>query len=99
MASLPGYVIYGGATITREHDNERSVAHPNGNEFIGLTARKLSDDTFGFRVFKNRQEVTLQTFCTGRGSVSSDGNWIATTEDSSTPGSEFHGGVVPGWVF
>lgn len=98
MANLPGYEVFGGATITREYDNERSVAHPHGNEFIGLTARRLSDKTFGFRIFKNRVEVPLQSFCTGRGSVSSDGNWIATTEDGPVPGSEFHGGTVPGWV-
>lgn len=100
MANLPGYEIYGGATITREHDNERSVAHPTGNEFIGLTARRLSDKWFGFMVFKNRVEVPLQSQCTGRGTINSNGRWVATTEDNgSAAGSEFHVGPIPGWVF
>lgn len=85
MASVPGYDLYGGATITRVIDGA-------GAEWIGCTARRLSDSRFGFTLFRNGVEVEYQPFCAARGTISEDGHWIAFN------GKLYYSGPIPGFV-
>lgn len=90
---LPGYAFYGGATVTHVFDGA-------GWEYVACCAHRLDGTNkvdFGFYVFKRTpgaawQRVSLQRFCTGRGSISPGGWWIAAD------GAEFFTDTVPGFV-
>lgn len=82
---IPGFEGYGGATITRAYD-------ATGAEYVGLCGKRLRDGLFGFYIFRNGVEVPYTPFCTGRGSISPGGHWVAWQ------GKEFHKGPIPGFV-
>ena len=82
---ISGFKLYGGATVT-------TIIDGSGAEWIACCARKLSNDTFGFYLFRNRAEVPYQPFCTGRGSINGGGKWIAWTDE------DFYEGQIPGFV-
>lgn len=82
---ISGFKLYGGATVT-------TITDGSGAEWIACCARKLSNDTFGFYLFRNRVEVPYQPFCTGRGSINGGGKWIAWTNE------DFFTGQIPGFV-
>jgi hypothetical protein len=84
IAVAPGYTGYGGATITRRTDG----AHA---EWIACCC-KDSIGRFGFFAFRNSQNVPLQPFCSGRGTIDDDGWWIAWE------GSTKYQGQLPGWT-
>lgn len=84
MATFSGFEGYGGATITREVDGAGAV-------WIGCCAEP-SGGRFGFYVFKNGQNVPISPFCSGRGSISRSGTWIAWE------GNTHHTGALPGWT-
>lgn len=83
MASMQGYDGYGGATITRVVDGA-------GAEWIGMCAKH--NDVFAFYVFKNGQNVPINPMCSGRGTISRDGTWIAWE------GNQHFKGELPGFV-
>ena len=83
MATFTGFEGYGGATITRVIDGAGAV-------WIGMCAKR--NGIFGFYVFKNGANVPISPFCSGRGSVSKDGTWIAWE------GSQHFEGALPGFV-
>jgi len=90
MMQFPGFVFYGGATVTRVIDGA-------GVEWIGCCANKADKTAFGFYVFKRApggewQQVPLQQFCTGRGSISHQGQWIAAQDH------DFVSGAIPGFT-
>lgn len=84
MATFPGFDGYGGATITRVVDGA-------GAEWVGCCARDGAGK-FGFRVFRNGVNVPIAPFCSGRGSISADGRWIAWE------GSRHFSGPIPGFA-
>lgn len=59
-ATIPNYAMYGGATVTSQHDKSGAV-------FVGACAKKLSTNYFGFFIWKNDVEVMQGP--TGRGSI------------------------------
>lgn len=83
MAVMQGFEGYGGATITRRIDGA-------GAEWIGMCAKR--DGVFGFYVFKNGANVPIAPFCSGRGSISRDGHWIAWDDNA------YFTGALPGWA-
>lgn len=83
MPTFPGFDAYGGATITR-------VVDGSGAEWIGCCAKH--NTVFGFYVFRNGINVPLSPFCSGRGSVSTQGHWIAWE------GATYFTGTLPGFV-
>ncbi len=80
-----GFELYGGATISRAVDGA-------GQVYIACCARRLSDQKFGFWIFKNGQPLALTPFCTGRGSVNNSGVWVAWTDK------DYYEGQIPGFV-
>ena len=84
MTTIAGFSLYGGATITRVFDGA-------GHEWIGCCG-KDSAGVFGFRAFRDHVHVPLTPFCSGRGSISNGGKWIAWE------GAVFFGGDLPGFV-
>src|SRR5689334_11219063 len=90
---IPGYQVYGGATYTRVFDGANF-------EYVACCAQQLvngSKVNFGFYIFKRLgtgpfERVPLQRFCTGRGSISPGGKWIAVDAQ------DFYIDTVPGWV-
>ncbi len=85
MTVVAGFDLYGGATITRAVDG-------NGAEYIGCCARKLSNNVFGFYIFRNNIELPYVPFQTGRGTLNNDGHWIAWTDKT------YATGAIPGFV-
>ena len=85
MATITGFTLCGGATITRERDGA-------GDEYIACCARRLSDSYFGFFIFKNRVPWDYGAQFSGRGSINQAGQWVCWE------GNEFHAGQIPGWV-
>jgi hypothetical protein len=84
MATFAGYEGYGGATITRVIDGA-------GAEWIGCCA-KDGAGRFGFYLFKNGVNVPISPFCSGRGTISEDGHWIAWE------GNQHFMGELPGFT-
>lgn len=82
---ITGFELYGGATITRAVDGA-------GTLYIGCCARRLSDQAFGFWVFRDGQPLELEVFCTGRGTINNAGVWIAWTNK------DYYLGQIPGFV-
>ena len=83
--NVPGYKLYGGATITRAVDGANNV-------YIACCAERLSDSRFGFYIFLNGQALPIAPFCSGRGSINNAGVWIAWE------GSSYFEGQIPGFV-
>lgn len=85
--TTPNYEQYGGATITLAIDGA-------GTEYVAFCARKQSTDTFGFYIIHiaSGSEVPYSPFCTGRGTISNSGRWIAWTNK------DFYKGMISGWV-
>ncbi len=90
---IPGFQVYGGATYTRVYDGANY-------EYVACCAQELINGSrvnFGFYIFKRLGDgpwarVPLQRFCTGRGSISNGGKWVAVDQQ------DFYIDVVPGWV-
>lgn len=85
MTQINGFDLYGGATITRAVDGA-------GQVYIACCAKRLSDQKFGFWIFKNGQPLNITPFCEGRGSINNAGIWIAWDEE------DYREGQIPGFV-
>ncbi len=84
--TTPGYDQYGGATITLASDGA-------GTKYVAFCAKRLSDSIFGFYIINlaTMQALPYSPFCTGRGSISNAGFWIAWKDK------DFWWGVIPGF--
>jgi hypothetical protein len=85
--TTPGLDQYGGATITLATDGANV-------DYVGFCAKRISTGTFGFYMIelKNHTVLSYAPFCTGRGSITPSGRWIAWL------GVEYVIGSVPGFV-
>lgn len=83
----PGFDQYGGATVTLASDGAAI-------KFVAFCAKRFSDNVFGFYIIDlaTMQPVPYSPFCTGRGSISNAGFWIAWKDE------DFWWGVIPGFT-
>lgn len=85
--TTPNLEQYGGATVTLATDGA-------GTEYIAFCARYLPTGAFGFYIINLRtmQNIPYQPFCTGRGSISNTGKWVAWTNK------DYYRGYIAGFV-
>lgn len=78
---------YGGATVTLATDGANT-------EYIAFCARFLPTGVFGFYIINLRtmQQVPYTPFCTGRGSISNAGKWVAWTNK------DYYKGFISGFA-
>jgi hypothetical protein len=82
---IPGFDLYGGATISRAVDGA-------GHVYIACCAKKRANSLFGFYLFRDGIEVPYSPFCTGRGSINNAGVWVAWSGD------QYFEGQIPGFT-
>lgn len=83
----PNYDQYGGATVTLATDGAQT-------EYIAFCAKQLSNGVFGFYIINlvTMQSLPYSPFCTGRGSISNAGKWVAWRDK------DYFKGLIPGFV-
>lgn len=85
--TTPNYDQYGGATVSLATDGAQT-------EYIAFCAKQLSSSVFGFYIINlaTLQPVPYSPFCTGRGSISNAGKWVAWKDK------DYFKGLIPGFV-
>jgi len=87
MATIPGFELMTGATMSRVVDGAGVV-------WRGCCAQRAGNKaSFGFYIFKNNVEVPYTPFCVARGQVTRDGYWTAFDDRG-----QYFEGPLPGFV-